>query len=39
MVASREAAVAVAESVAIVDSQSCPGLYWAHTSPGLTEVR
>ena len=40
MVASRVAAVAVAESVAIVaDSQSCPGLYWAHTSPNSTEVR
>ena len=36
MVASRVAAVAVADSVAIVaDSQSRPGLYWAHNQPRL----
>ena len=42
MVASRVAAVAVADSVAIVaDSQSRPGLYWAHntTSPDCKKVR
>lgn len=36
MVASRVAVVAEADSVAIVaDSQSCPGLYWAHNQPRL----
>ena len=38
MVASRVAAVAEADSVAIVaDSQSCPGLYWAHNQLRLQE--